>query len=153
MIKIDYTNVMAEVIGERDGILREELLSFRHFVVETHSLIQKEKNRKFYFCRLPYQDTSEIKEYAGYIRGRFDSFVVIGIGGSSLGARMLFESLTDINHNIKEKPKIFFLENVDPEKFKSVLEQVDIKAHASMLSQNLAPRLRLLPTFLSFYLC
>ncbi len=127
MIKIDYTNVMAEVIGERDGILREELLSFRHFVVETHSLIQKEKNRKFYFCRLPYQDVSHIKEYAGYIRDRFESFVVIGIGGSSLGARMLFESLTEINHNLKKKPKIFFLENVDPEKFKSVLEQIDIK--------------------------
>ncbi len=127
MIKIDYTNVMAEVIGERDGILREELLSFRHFVVETHSLIQKEKNRKFYFCKLPYQDVSHIKEYAGYVRDRFESFVVIGIGGSSLGARMLFESLTDINHNLKEKPKIFFLENVDPEKFNSVLEQIDIK--------------------------
>jgi len=127
VIKIDYTNVMAEVIGERDGILREELLSFRHFVVETHSLIQKEKNRKFYFCRLPYQDVSHIKEYAGYIRDRFESFVVIGIGGSSLGARMLFESLTEINHNLKKKPKIFFLENVDPEKFKSVLEQIDIK--------------------------
>ena len=127
MIKIDYTNVMAEVIGERDGILREELLSFRHFVVETHSLIQKEKNRKFYFCRLPYQDVSHIKEYAGYIRDRFESFVVIGIGGSSLGARMLFESLTETNHNLKKKPKIFFLENVDPEKFKSVLEQIDIK--------------------------
>ena len=127
MIRIDYTNVMAEVIGERDGILREELLSFRHFVVETHSLIQKEKSRKFYFCRLPYQDVSHIKEYAGYVRGRFESFVVIGIGGSSLGARMLFGSLADINHNIKEKPKIFFLENVDSEKFKSVLEQIDIK--------------------------
>ncbi|MBK3332112.1 glucose-6-phosphate isomerase [Persephonella atlantica] len=118
---------MAEVIGERDGILREELLSFRHFVVETHSLIQKEKNRKFYFCRLPYQNVSHIKEYAGYIRDRFESFVVIGIGGSSLGARMLFESLTETNHNLKKKPKIFFLENVDPEKFKSVLEQIDIK--------------------------
>ncbi|WP_200673497.1 glucose-6-phosphate isomerase [Persephonella atlantica] len=127
MIRIDYTNVMAEVIGERDGILREELLSFRHFVVETHSLIQKEKNRKFYFCRLPYQNVSHIKEYAGYIRDRFESFVVIGIGGSSLGARMLFESLTETNHNLKKKPKIFFLENVDPEKFKSVLEQIDIK--------------------------
>jgi len=127
VIRIDYTNVMAEVIGERDGILREELLSFRHFVVETHSLIQKEKNRKFYFCRLPYQNVSHIKEYAGYIRDRFESFVVIGIGGSSLGARMLFESLTETNYNIKKKPKIFFLENVDPEKFKSVLERIDIK--------------------------
>ena len=127
MLRIDYTNAMAEIIGERDGVLREELLSFRHFVVETHSLIQKEKERKFYFCKLPYQDTSEIKEYADHIREKFDYFVVIGIGGSSLGAKMLFESLTDINYNIERKPKFFLLENVDPEKFDSVLRQIDIE--------------------------
>lgn len=127
MIKIDYTNAMAETIGERDGILREELLSFRHFVVETHSLIQKEKERKFFFCKLPYQDTTQIKEFAQHIREKFDYFVVIGIGGSSLGAKMLFESLTDFNYNIQEKPKFFLLENVDPEKFDSILGQVDIK--------------------------
>ena len=127
MLRIDYTNAMAEIIGERDGVLREELLSFRHFVVETHSLIQKEKERKFYFCKLPYQDISEIKKYADQIRQKFDYFVVIGIGGSSLGAKMLFESLTDINYNIEKKPKFFLLENVDPEKFDSVLRQIDIE--------------------------
>jgi len=127
MLRIDYTNAMAETVGERDGILREELLSFRHFVVETHSLIQKEKERKFYFCKLPYQDVSEIKEYADHIRENFDYFVVIGIGGSSLGAKMLFESLTDFNYNIEKKPKFFLLENVDPERFDSVLKQIDIE--------------------------
>ena len=127
MIRIDYTNVMAEVIGERDGILREELLSFRHFVVETHSIIQREKDRKFYFCKLPYQDTEEIKDYAQHIRENFEYFVLIGIGGSSLGAKMLFESLTDLNYNLKNSPKFFALENVDPVVFASVLEQIDIK--------------------------
>ncbi|WP_456392162.1 glucose-6-phosphate isomerase [Persephonella sp.] len=127
MVRIDYTNVMAEVIGERDGVLREELLSFRHFVVEVHSIIQKEKSRKFYFCRLPYQDVSHIKEYAQHIRENFENFVVIGIGGSSLGAKMLFESLTDFNYNQKNSPKFYLLENVDPERFASVLEQIDVE--------------------------
>ncbi|WP_457638556.1 glucose-6-phosphate isomerase [Persephonella sp.] len=123
MVRIDYTNAMAEVIGERDGILREELLSFRHFVVETHSVIQKEKNRKFYFCKLPYQDTSQIKEYAQHIRDSFQYFVVIGIGGSSLGARMLIDSLSQKENS----PQIFFLENVDPEGFHSVIESIEIE--------------------------
>ena len=127
MIKIDYTNVMAETIGERDGILRDELLSFRHFVVETHSRIQKEKEKKFYFAKLPYQDTTQIKELANSIRENFDYFVLIGIGGSSLGAEMLFNSLTDANYNLFNKPKFFVMDNVDPEKFHSILQQIEIE--------------------------
>ncbi|EDP74053.1 glucose-6-phosphate isomerase [Hydrogenivirga sp. 128-5-R1-1] len=127
MIKIDYTNAMADIIGERDGILREELNSFRHFIVETHSRIQKEKENKFYFAKLPYQDTSEIKKYANYIRENFDYFVLIGIGGSSLGAEMLFQALTWINHNEFDFPKFYVLDNVDPEKVASILEKIDIE--------------------------
>jgi len=127
MIKIDYTNVMAETIGERDGILRDELLSFRHFVVETHSRIQKEKEKKFFFAKLPYQDTTYIKELAQEIREKFEYFVLIGIGGSSLGAEMLFNSLTETNYNINKKPKFFVMDNVDPEKIYGILQQIEIE--------------------------
>ena len=125
MIKIDYTNAMADFVGERDGILREELNSFRHFIIETHSRIQKEKERKFYFAKLPYQDTKEIKEYASYIKENFDYFVLIGIGGSSLGSQMLFESLRWINHNQFDFPKFYVLDNVDPEKISAILELIE----------------------------
>ncbi|NPA52773.1 MAG: glucose-6-phosphate isomerase [Aquificae bacterium] len=118
---------MAETIGERDGILREELLSFRHFIVDIHSKIQKEKEKKFFFTKLPYQDTYEIEEYASYIRKEFDYFVLIGIGGSSLGAQMLFESLTWLNHNHFDFPKFYVLDNVDPEKFEAVMERIEIE--------------------------
>ncbi|WP_456400289.1 glucose-6-phosphate isomerase, partial [Persephonella sp.] len=127
MIRIDYTNVMAETIGERDGILREELLSFRHFVLETHALIQKEKEKKFYFAKLPYQDVEDLKILAEEIRSKFEYFVLIGIGGSSLGTEMLFESLKDLNHNIFDKPKFFIMDNVDPDKINSILERIDIE--------------------------
>lgn len=125
MIKIDYTNVMADIIGERDGILREELLSFRHFITETHARIKKEKENKFYFAKLPYQDTEDIKEYGKYVRENFDYFVLVGIGGSSLGTQMLFESLKWINHNQFDFPKFYILDNVDPEKVASVLELIE----------------------------
>jgi len=127
LLKIDYTNVMAEAIGEKDGILRQEILSLRDFVSSAHKKIQKERNRKFYFCQLPYQDINPVKEYANHIRENFDYFVLIGIGGSSLGAKMLFEALTQKDYNLKEHPKFFLLENVDPENFDYVIQQIDIK--------------------------
>ncbi len=127
MIRIDYTSVMAETIGERDGILREELLSFRHFITDIHTRIQREKDKKFFFTKLPYQDVSEIKEYAEYIRSEFDYFVLVGIGGSSLGAQMLFESLTWLNHNQFNYPKFYVLDNVDPEKFEAIMEKIELE--------------------------
>jgi len=127
MIKIDYTDVMADRIGERDGILREELLSFRYFTVETHSLIQREKDNSFYFAKLPYQDITDILQTAKQIRENFDYFIVIGIGGSSLGNIMLHEALNDFNYNENHFPKFYVLDNVDPEKFGAVLDRIDIK--------------------------
>ncbi len=126
MLRIDYTNAMAETIGERDGILREELLSFRHFVVETHAVIQKEKENKFYFAKLPYQDVTEILELAEEIKEKFEYFVVIGIGGSALGNITLQESINGFNYNHFKFPKFYVLDNVDPEKFASILELIEI---------------------------
>jgi glucose-6-phosphate isomerase len=43
------------------------------------------------YYRLPYQDTSEIKIYADTITKKH--IVIVGIGGSSLGARAIYEFL------------------------------------------------------------
>ncbi|NPA54497.1 MAG: glucose-6-phosphate isomerase [Aquificae bacterium] len=127
MIKIDYTNVMADMIGEINGILKEEILFFKDFVKEIQEEIKNERNKSFFFTQLPYQDTSLIKEVANKIREKFDFFVLIGIGGSSLGAEMLIQSLKGLDFNLNKKPKFFVMDNVDPEKFDTVLKQIEIE--------------------------
>ncbi|WP_037919759.1 glucose-6-phosphate isomerase [Sulfurihydrogenibium subterraneum] len=127
MIKIDYTNVMAKIIGEKDGIILEEFQEYSHIVQEIHEKIQKEKDTKFYFTKLPYQNTQEIKNLAKEIRENFDYFVVIGIGGSALGNQMLQEAINGFNYNNFEFPKLYILDNVDPEKFGNVLDLIDVR--------------------------
>jgi len=58
---------------------------------------------------LPYQDTTEIKHYAQSITKKH--IVVLGIGGSSLGARAIYEFLLPSNNYYKD---LLFLETVDP---------------------------------------
>ncbi len=58
---------------------------------------------------LPYQDASEIKDYTKGISQRH--IVVLGIGGSSLGARAIYEFLLPSNDYKKD---LLFLETVDP---------------------------------------
>jgi len=126
LISIDYTNVMADTIGERDGLLREELLSLKYILREAHYRIQKNLDKQYYFLKIPEIDTTEIKEYANYVKENFEYFVLVGIGGSSLGTEMLFQSLKWINYNQFHHPKFYVLDNVEPEKVASVLELIDI---------------------------
>jgi glucose-6-phosphate isomerase len=127
MIKIDYTNVMAKIIGEKDGIIPQEFDEYNHIVHEIHEKILKEKDTHFYFTKLPYQDTQEIKTLAKEIRENFDYFVVIGIGGSALGNQMIQEAINGFNYNNFEFPKLYILDNVDPEKFGNILDLIDIR--------------------------
>ncbi len=55
----------------------------------------------------------EIKESAEYIKNNADVFIVIGIGGSYLGARAVIEALKSNNYNLLEKdtPQIYFIGN------------------------------------------
>lgn len=127
MIKIDYTNVMAKIIGEKDGIIPQEFDEYNHIVHEIHEKILKEKDTHFYFTKLPYQDTQEIKTLAKEIRENFDYFVVIGMGGSALGNQMIQEAINGFNYNNFEFPKLYILDNVDPEKFGNILDLIDIR--------------------------
>ena len=59
------------------------------------------------------EEFSRIKSAAQKIRAHSDAFVVVGIGGSYLGARAVIEACISANYNILPgtKPKIFFIGN------------------------------------------
>jgi glucose-6-phosphate isomerase len=70
---------------------------------------------------LPYQDTIEIKAYATTITKKH--IVVVGIGGSSLGARAIYEFLLPSNNYTKN---LLFLETIDPLKVNYSLKKIDL---------------------------
>ncbi|WP_419768042.1 glucose-6-phosphate isomerase [Arcobacter sp.] len=74
---------------------------------EIFEKIEKEKGYIGYY-NLPYQDTSEIKEFAKTVTQK--DIVVVGIGGSSLGTFAIHKFL---QHKENDK-KLHFLESTDP---------------------------------------
>jgi len=70
---------------------------------------------------LPYQDTTDIKEYVATITKKH--IVVLGVGGSSLGTRAIYEFLLPSNNYHKD---LLFLETVDPLKMNHCLKKVDL---------------------------
>jgi len=73
------------------------------------------------YYNLPYQNTTDIKKYAQSITKK--NIVVLGIGGSSLGARAIYEFLLPSNNYHKD---LLFLETVDPLKINYCLKRVDL---------------------------
>ena len=87
---------------------------------EIFKRIKAERDHIGYY-NLPYQDTVDIKKYAKSITKKH--IVVLGIGGSSLGARAIYEFLLPSNNYSKD---LLFLETVDPLKINHCLKKVDL---------------------------
>ena len=70
---------------------------------------------------LPYQNTAEIKSYTATITKKH--IIVVGIGGSSLGARAIYEFLLPSNTYDKD---LLFLETIDPLEVNYSLKKIDL---------------------------
>ncbi len=73
---------------------------------------------------------SQIKRIAGTIRSECDVLVVIGIGGSYLGARSVLELLRSPNYNLlcHDSPQIFFAGNhLSPDAYHDLLALIEGK--------------------------
>lgn len=74
-----------------------------------------------------------VKEFASLVENRFDNILVLGIGGSALGGIAITEALLKPYWNYLSKeqrnglPKIFFLDNIDPDLISELLDILDLK--------------------------
>lgn len=95
--------------------------------------IKKEKYIRGYY-NLPSQDISDISEYASSFDDNIEYIVVLGIGGSSLGAKAIYEFLKPRN---SFKRKLIFFESTDPVSISHQLLQIEIsKSHFLVISKS-----------------
>lgn len=127
-IKLDFSNV---------GIPKTDYLKHFEVVEDVHEeLIEKSKNKDDFvgWLKLPsrYRRTKEyqkIKECAQKIQSDSDILLVIGIGGSYLGARAVIEALhSSIYGEDPVKPHIIYVgNNLSPEYVNDVIHALDGK--------------------------
>ena len=102
MIKYDYTNALSETIGSDNGIGAEDISHLREEIQQADEwLTGLRESGEVGFFELPYNEKliGEIKHFAGAMRGEFESFVHIGIGGSALGPICLQQALNHPYYN------------------------------------------------------
>lgn len=138
MIKFDYTNVEYNVIGENGLNLEQSFNEFAPKIQEIITNLNMNKDKPgswLQWMNLGYNEETVwyVKEFAAMVDGRFDNVLVLGIGGSALGAQALSEALLKPYWNLLDKekrdnfPRLFFLDNIDPDQINALLDILDLK--------------------------
>ncbi len=96
-------------------------------------LLKKNKNAVGYYA-LPEQDIAPILEYCNTIPKEIETIAVIGIGGSSLGAKAVYEFIKPV----KDLPrKLYFFESTDPINITDLISKFDVKkTHFLVISKS-----------------
>ncbi len=131
---IDYRNATADAVGKENGISQADLDGVAQTISEAHARITKEhQDGGQRWMNLPDNTdlADEIQQFAQEARGQYHDFILVGIGGSSLGAIATVQALTHPFRNVlpddrRDGPRFFVLDNPDPEKVSSTLDTVDL---------------------------
>ncbi len=95
--------------------------------------VTKEQEHIGYYA-LPDQDITPIMDYAETIDNTATTIVVIGIGGSSLGAKAVYEFIRPVTALTR---KLYFFESTDPVNITTQLEKIDVtKTHFLVISKS-----------------
>ena len=139
MLRYSCINTDIKIIGEENGLNLEE--EFNNYSARIADIIRGLNQRKdkpgewLQWMNLGYNEETVwyVKEFASLVEGRFDNILVLGIGGSTLGGLAVTEAVLKPYWNLLTKeqrnnyPRIFFLDNIDPDSINGILEILDLK--------------------------
>ncbi|MDO4567947.1 MAG: glucose-6-phosphate isomerase [Clostridia bacterium] len=135
-VKVDFSNMMAENIGERgirDIDFSEAFENCSYAVTQTDAARNAMRWRDLHSVQsdvLP-----EVKRIAERVRRSYDTFVVLGIGGSALGPIAVQQALNHLHYNslpaeTRNGPKFYVEDNIDPQRMSDLLDIIDLRSTA-----------------------
>ncbi len=135
-LKLDYNNMLTKFVGEH-GLKEEDILNIKNVASNAHkNILDMRAKGKLEWMDLPYsQDevVTDIINYVNEVKDDFEAFVVLGIGGSALGPLSVQQAINHPFYNElprdkrKGFPKLYILDNVDPEKLLGLFEIIDVE--------------------------
>lgn len=132
-IKMDYAFSLAQVLKTHDTISEDELRGMAGQVADVHrKLMAQRQDGKLGFMDLPGQGETELSpilDEATRLQGVADTLVVLGIGGSALGATAVDMALAGSLRLGAPRPagamRLLVADNSDPRFFGQLLDIVD----------------------------
>lgn len=139
MINFNSKYADSNTIGPEHGIdIKKVFEQNKDRIAKIITKINSEKNTAgagLQWMNMGYGEETSwyVKEYAALVENRFENILVLGLGGSVLGGMTITDALLPSYWNFlsEEKrnnfPKIFYLDNIDPDEILGLLEILDLK--------------------------
>ena len=139
MLKLNCRNVDSAIVGGENGLnLYEKFENYKQQISDIIKSLNQRKDKPgqwLQWLNLGYNEETVwyVKEFASMVEGRFDNILVLGIGGSALGGLAVTEALLKPYWNLLTPeqrnglPRIFFLDNIDPDTMNGLLDILDLK--------------------------
>ncbi|NNG16187.1 MAG: glucose-6-phosphate isomerase [Gemmatimonadales bacterium] len=133
-MRMSYGRMFSDRLDGHHGLPRERLDQLAQRFPEVQSEIRRRRaGGEYGFYDLVDQGSTvtQITEFAEGLGQAFDHVLVLGIGGSALGARTLLEALrprgwNELDDEAREfYPRLTVLDNVDPDTVASALQRID----------------------------
>ncbi len=129
-VRVDVNALLEHAV--EGGIGEAEIAAILPRLVEVQALIERQRRGGMLpLAELPYAK-SELARTVGLaeeVRGEFDDLVVLGIGGSALGTRVLYQALRSADHahrpSADGEMRVHVADAADPAAFGSLLAGLD----------------------------
>lgn len=134
-LRVAVSGARSSAVGKEHGITPSELTELQPAIEAGHKAMQDDRrSKRIGFFEL-HRDAASLKQVKAAVK-RFSSkkpknVVVLGIGGSALGTSTLVRALKPALYNLLPAearegfPRIFVVDNVDPETFREVMNFCD----------------------------
>ena len=135
-IQLDVNHMMADVLGSQYGIDPARVEDMAPVAARAQAAVEKVRGTGWMgWMELPYNQeevVAHIEAVAAKVRAEFDTFVVLGIGGSALGPIAIQQALNHLHYNElpAEKrggPRFYVEDNIDPERMAALLDVIDVR--------------------------
>ena len=139
MIKLNYRNTNSTIVGATHGLdLVQDFANYANKISEIITNLNERRNQRgqgLEWMNLANHEQTVwyAKEFASMVVNRFENILILGIGGSALGGLAVTEALLKPYWNFLSAeqrnnfPRIFFLDNIDPDSMNGILEVLDLK--------------------------
>jgi glucose-6-phosphate isomerase len=123
-VRLDLNGLLAGTVGGQ-GVAPEELEALAPELDQARrALAERRAQGGLAFADLPYRraDLQAIVRAGAATRDRFDTLVVLGIGGSALGAHALAEALGS-----RDGLRVVVSDSIDPDALRTLLASLDLQ--------------------------
>ena len=131
-VRVDVNGALDSLVGAA-GLAAADLEEIAPRIAEIHAAVDaRRKAKEMRFRDLPYdkREVSKILDLARELGGEIDTLVVLGIGGSALGSRALYQALRPPFHDhrpggAERGVRLVIADSIDPRTFGAILDEVD----------------------------